>query len=185
MDAWLIARLEDFSHWLQVRTGKTNFWLAQGCALLNFFILLAQLMAHFQHVFPRWLALSGFRVQSRLDVFFAATYAVAFLWNARRRYPREEREAFERLAQGFANPKKKELFFRCWRIILLSTSLLFAATSVLLILGGIVRGFVDLYMWAFTLAVYLESCDPLPPSAVKLKQQFRLGVLRPARGEMA
>jgi hypothetical protein len=155
LDAAAIAGLEKLAHAIQRRTGKTNYWLLRQALVLEIIAIV------FMIIKPRE---RGGLLMGALLAFLYLFMNLLPLYMGANFTERWEKRAFERLAQGLANPLKES--GRRDRVI----KVLIGAPA-LTVMSTLLSSW--LYIAAGTLALlslYLVALDPLPPGGVKNSQ---------------
>lgn len=155
MDLFLLNRLEKFAHRFQKLTGKTNFFLAVVCIYIGLGILL----------------LSIFWIKEQADMIFTTVLNIglAFIWGTNHivNWKNFENAAYQRLKNGLANPLKNNLMYRCFRMIVTC----FGMFVFVCFYSAPTHPDMHVsspYMFFLSLALWLESCDPLPPCRGKI-----------------
>jgi hypothetical protein len=155
IDAFLISGFERFSHWTQRAAGITCVRLASiVCYLIAALLLCACVLDISQAGSVVW----------GLVACVAKTIGIE----------RRQDEAFERVANGTANPRKTQWPARAALVLIV---LLFSVFVWSVRVSSHLSSLYALRMialgWSFTpLSEYLEACDPLPPGTSKVRQWF-------------
>lgn len=159
LDEWLIHKAEQFCHWVQRETGKTNYFLAgvvDICLVgVIFAIVAGATVWNRPPADPYFLSQLIVR-HPWFTGFLCLLFLCAGFWG----WKYGESEAFKRLARGVANPEKIRRRDKIWRLLTLTI-----VTSYLPILGPSHDLSIFLLLLAWQLLI---ACDPLPPCRGKL-----------------
>jgi hypothetical protein len=163
LDAIILNGIERACRRFQRLTGRTNIWLA--VQLTNLSIV----------VYFLWAAVAFATADSELRV-IVAVFCVALVYALVQTLFREsieayENSAFRRVASGKKNPRRVR--DALLRVSFLAMTLFFAC------LGVAVHITFDIEILLLTLpllilttgVLYLLACDPLPPRAVKVREE--------------
>lgn len=172
LDTVILNAIETACRRFQRLTGRTNIWLA--VQLTNLSIV----------VYFVWAAMAFATADAELRL-VVGVFCVALVYALVQTLFREsieayENSAFRRVASGKRNPRRvRDAFLR---VSFLALTLFFAC------LGVAVNIAFDIHILLLTLpllilttgVLYLLACDPLPPSAVTVRERGRRPAPSPA-----
>ena len=163
LDSLILNVIERGCRRFQRRTGRTNVWLALQLTNLSVVIYFVWAGAYF---------LSA-DVAGRIFIGIVCTGVMYVLVQTVFKEPIEtyENNAYRRVLKGAINPRRV-------RDVLLRTSFLMLSVALIVpVLYAYVEEHVQIPLLTYSLIVlttailYLLACDPLPPSAVKVKER--------------
>lgn len=159
-DAWLIAKCEEFAHWFQRWTGKTNYFLCKVC---SWTIIVTLIVEYAATKLLRGESVGTFTAYAIFVLLLDVSYLI----------PYEERHAFERMKKGVANPEKVapgDRFFRfCFTATILFSSVFFVGALLFAPLSKLAEVSSGVYfstifgITGIFFRLYFAACDPLPP----------------------
>lgn len=148
IDDFIIAKLEKFAHKFQLWTGKNNFWLAR----IFWGLFCAFVIIKINHVIM-------------LNVLMCLVSLANVISSI-------EKEKFFIERPNVLNYNKILPFAKWWRVFLLSLTINKEILDLMMFLDNrdIMGLIVEHNLLFFTLAVYFDSLNPLPPGKNKIKE---------------
>jgi hypothetical protein len=159
------AAILDLTEWLcrrfQLLTGRTNVWLAVQLTNVSIVVYFAWAAIYFQDV--------TLSVRVTVAVFLGGVLYVLTQTVFKVSIETSESNAYSRVAKGLRNPRRVR--DAPLRISFLTLALVLLVPLRLVPLLRVPMAFLSYSLIVLTTAVlYVLGCDPLPPSAVKVRR---------------
>jgi hypothetical protein len=165
IDSAILNLTEWFCRQFQLLTGRTNVWLAVQFTNLSIIVYFVWAGVYF------WSR--GVAARIAVGLFCSGLLYVLTQTNFKVPIEAYENEAYRRVAKGFRNPRRVRDAQLRISFLTLSFVLFYPILFVYMNLRLSILLLTYSLIVLTTVVLYLLACDPLPPSAAKLKQWLR------------